>query len=110
MRDIHIKKAMNGFIVTVGCQTLVFEGRERLIRELDLYLEHPDKVEQQYIKDYGMKGCDIAVPGQEIPSSYYNNGSNSTGLSLGSFTLTGEQRQYNTASEGSMKARERTAQ
>ena len=45
MRDIHIKKAMNGFIVTVGCQTLVFEGRERLIRELDLYLEHPDKAD-----------------------------------------------------------------
>ena len=75
MRDIHIKKAMNGFIVTVGCQTLVFEGRETLIRELDMYLEHPDQVEQKYIKVYGMAGS--AIP--PAPPGYaYGNANQAT--------------------------------
>lgn len=48
IRDIKIKPVLNGFICTVGCQTVVFDSRERLLNDLRVYLENPEMVEQKY--------------------------------------------------------------
>ncbi len=60
MRNVTISKVMNGFIVRVGCQTLVFDTREGLLRELRLYLENPTKIEQEYTAAYG-QGLDDSI-------------------------------------------------
>lgn len=52
MRDVTIKKVMNGFIVGVGCQTLVFENATQLLGTLARYIENPAKVEREYIAEY----------------------------------------------------------
>jgi transcription initiation factor TFIID subunit TAF12 len=48
MRDVTIRAVLNGFVVKVGCQEVVFESRERLLSELDRYLTDPNTVEQEY--------------------------------------------------------------
>ena len=52
MRAVNIGAVMNGFIVTVGCQTLVFTTREELLRELNAYLENPEQTEKRYWERY----------------------------------------------------------
>lgn len=49
MRDIRIQPALNGFIVNVGCQTVVFTTVEMLITELGMYLKDPDARERFYL-------------------------------------------------------------
>ena len=57
MRDVTIHKVMNGYVVQVGCQTLVFETREKLIFELSRYLAAPEQVEKQFLEKYGVAGA-----------------------------------------------------
>lgn len=45
IRDITIKPALNGFIVHVGCQQLVFDSIDKLLSALGAYLKNPDGVE-----------------------------------------------------------------
>lgn len=45
-----ITPVLNGFIVKVGCQRVVFETREKLLAELDRYLTDPAGVEAEYRK------------------------------------------------------------
>lgn len=51
IRQITINPCLNGFIVNVGCQTVVFESRSQLLRELDNYLAKPQEVEKRYGHD-----------------------------------------------------------
>ena len=51
MRDINIHPVLNGYVVKVGCQTVVFGGKLALVRALESYLENSEKVEQQYLKE-----------------------------------------------------------
>jgi hypothetical protein len=52
MRDVLIVGTMNGYMVKVGCQTLVFESATTLLAELGRYLSDPAKVEQEYLERY----------------------------------------------------------
>ncbi len=47
-RSIHIDAVMNGFIVQVGCQTLVIGSIDQLMNNLRTYLEHPLTVEKSF--------------------------------------------------------------
>jgi hypothetical protein len=48
IRDINIKAVLNGYVVQVGCQTVVFSTRTDLILALNSYLENPEQTEKQY--------------------------------------------------------------
>lgn len=50
-RTIQIMPMLNGYVVAVGCQSVVFESREKLLSELALYLSGPDEMEKLYIRD-----------------------------------------------------------
>lgn len=52
MYPVTIKKAANGFIVDVGCQTLVFENQTMLLAQLDKYLTDPQKAEKEFNEKY----------------------------------------------------------
>ena len=66
MRNITIKPALNGYIVDVGCQTVVFASRIALMHELTRYLEKPSEVEAEYLKDAvnprKRLECDVPCP------------------------------------------------
>ena len=42
---------MNGYIVEVGCATVVFETQKKLQKELAAYLDDPEKTEERYEKN-----------------------------------------------------------
>ena len=47
-REITIKPVLNGFIVTCGCQTLVFNELAVALTEVDRYYADPVGVEKSY--------------------------------------------------------------
>lgn len=49
MKDIKISPALNGFIVKVGCQMVVFESVNALIDNLRSYLTSPVEVEKAFV-------------------------------------------------------------
>jgi hypothetical protein len=52
MRDIRIEPALNGWIVYVGCSRVVFQDDiNKLLRELQRYIQNPDLVEREYINN-----------------------------------------------------------
>ena len=51
MRDITIKPALNGYVVRLGCQRVVFNNRETMLRALNDYLDAPDEIEEQYMRN-----------------------------------------------------------
>jgi hypothetical protein len=48
IHEIKIKVALNGYIANVGCQTLVFNDRGVMLKELDSYLDKPHETEKRY--------------------------------------------------------------
>jgi len=53
MDQIVIKRALNGAIVEVGCQTFVFENLSTLREEVYEYLVNPLSTLRRYRKKYG---------------------------------------------------------
>jgi len=48
-REITICPVLNGYVVRVGCQQVVFDDRTKLLLELDAYLKNPEETEKRYI-------------------------------------------------------------
>ena len=53
MNPVNIQKAVNGYIVNVGCKTFVFTEVDGMIADLSGYLEDPQKMVQEYCSRYG---------------------------------------------------------
>ena len=49
MHNIGITAVLNGWIVTCGCQTLVFDECGSMLRKIKEYMENPEVVEKQYL-------------------------------------------------------------
>jgi hypothetical protein len=49
-RPIAITAVLNGWIVTCGCQTVVYQDRAQLTSDLDAYLKDPDATEARFLK------------------------------------------------------------
>ena len=50
MRTVTINPALNGYTVTVGCRTAVFETDESLLKALKAYLKDPVGTEKLFLK------------------------------------------------------------
>lgn len=50
-RDVTIKTVLNGWIVEVGCQTVVFTSMIDMQNTLRDYLQSPKKTEDKYFKE-----------------------------------------------------------
>lgn len=46
--EIRIVEVLNGLILSVGCQTVVFETKEKMAAELLRYLGNRDEVAKEY--------------------------------------------------------------
>jgi hypothetical protein len=53
MNEVRITAALNGFIVYVGCQTVVFNSVDRMTSELKAYCKDPAGVEKFYLDHRG---------------------------------------------------------
>lgn len=51
MRTIVINPALNGYTLQVGCQTVVFDSKKDMLRELSDYLDNPEMTERRYLKN-----------------------------------------------------------
>lgn len=50
IRNIHIKPVLNGFVVTVGCQELVYASTSALLFDLGDYFGNPEQTEARILK------------------------------------------------------------
>lgn len=50
MRDVTIKVALNGYVVRVDCQRIVFSDCDQMIQAIKDYLKNPEEVEAEYIR------------------------------------------------------------
>jgi hypothetical protein len=48
-RSINIDPVLNGYIVRVGCQTVVFDNKPALLSALSEYLDKPEEVEKRFL-------------------------------------------------------------
>ena len=63
MRDITIHAVLNGWIVTVKCQTVVFNDLNIMLEELEQYFLDPIKREKWY-RDRAINAKHILVNGE----------------------------------------------
>jgi hypothetical protein len=50
LREFTVRPVLNGYIVHIGCQTVVFESRQGLISAITEYLKEPEVVESRWLK------------------------------------------------------------
>lgn len=48
LKDITITSVLNGWIVRVGCQTVVFNDMARMLKDIEAYLNNPVEAEKSY--------------------------------------------------------------
>ena len=48
-RPLTITAVLNGWIVTCGCQTVVYQDHTQLVADLHAYLTDPDATEQRFL-------------------------------------------------------------
>lgn len=49
-REIRIHRVLNGYTVFCGCQTVVFENKDKMLSELSRYFDNPQDVEKEYLQ------------------------------------------------------------
>ena len=76
MRTITIEGVLNGWIITVGCTTLVSEDKDKMLREIGRYIDDPKLVTEEYLDNAKNKtnapgvidqGCDEVRPERVFP-------------------------------------------
>lgn len=48
LRNVLIKPVLNGWIVEVGCQQVVFDNKERMLKSISSYLDDPKETERYW--------------------------------------------------------------
>jgi hypothetical protein len=51
IREFTVTPVLNGYVVRVGCQLLVFESRKNLVATIDSYLQAPEVMEKAIVED-----------------------------------------------------------
>jgi hypothetical protein len=51
VKELHIRPVLNGFVVKIGCQEVVFTSVKDFIKEFTRYQEKSDEVEKEYVKN-----------------------------------------------------------
>lgn len=52
VQEIKIQKVLNGFVLKVGCQAIVFEQKNQMLSELARYYDNPQAVEKEYMEKF----------------------------------------------------------
>jgi len=68
MHKITIEGVLNGWIVNVGCQTVVFDDEKVMLEEIGHYIKHPEEVEKKYMenrKNHSNSAPDVVEPAMQ---------------------------------------------
>lgn len=79
MREVVIRKVLNGFIVQVGCQTVVFQNKTELLVELSNYIDNPAEMEKKYGWDNSVAVTAVHQCATAIPTSQGRFGGETVG-------------------------------
>ncbi len=90
IREIKINAVLNGWIVNVGCQTLVYRDDEELAKDLLSYLRNHEETERQFtnnsVNSFLLKACapqQVNAASPDGPMVYGISGGSSIGLAPG---------------------------
>jgi hypothetical protein len=61
-REIKITPVLNGFVVKIGCQTVVFNSLQSMAGEVLRYYGNPSSIEAEYRKNAVNKLDELAIP------------------------------------------------
>lgn len=65
MHKIEIGGVLNGWIVKVGCQTVVFSDMQYMLEEIERYIENPKATEKEYMEN--AKNKTMTAPEEAVP-------------------------------------------
>ena len=51
MRTLMIDPVLNGFIIKCGCQKVVFNSLDAMVKEIYRYFKNPEQVEKEYVEN-----------------------------------------------------------
>ena len=51
-QEVKIQKVLNGYILKIGCKTVVFEQKNQMLLELARYYDNPQAVEKEYMDKF----------------------------------------------------------
>jgi hypothetical protein len=69
-RAITITPVLNGFLIAVGCQQVVFTDKQSMLAQLSEYYDNPDQVEKRFI-ERGINKTFSNLPLQPAPPPNY---------------------------------------
>lgn len=74
LREIRITPVLNGWIVRIGCQKVVFDDLAKMTKEIGEYFVNPDRAEKRYraeaVNAAFMSFDEVArQDGQEMPAT-----------------------------------------
>lgn len=69
LRPIQIEPVFHGFIVRVGCKTLVFESADTLVKELKAYLKNPEKAQREWLMERASNRNNETIPPPPAPGA-----------------------------------------
>jgi len=72
MREVNIRPVLNGFVVDVGCQTLVFNDIEEVARQLVAYQREP-AAREKFFAENAVNKTLYQEPVCEPQPSFTNN-------------------------------------
>ncbi len=79
MKEVRIEPVLNGWVVRIGCATMVALSKEGMLSEIGRYIDDPKGVEKEYATNAVNQGTYSpdggAVPQSEPPSQVPNEGS-----------------------------------
>lgn len=93
IREIQINAVLNGFVVKIGCQTVVFTSVDDLTTKLNEYFKNPQETENNFLKDNAINAQHTGLGGlpsgiaraqfinTELPTAY-----SISGVATGAFT------------------------
>ena len=96
-RDIKIKKVLNGYIVKIGCQKVVFTKRKKLLKELARYWDDPEAVEKEYLEKH--KAANLWVGGEGARLVFTGDDRIVTGLYTGQLDINQQEARENLATD-----------
>ena len=50
-RTLYVRPVLNGFVVEVGCQAVVFNDLAEMLEQIGLYYKDPARLEELYLKN-----------------------------------------------------------
>lgn len=78
MRAISINPVLNGFIVTVGCQSLAYTSIDKLLLDLGKYLRDPEATEKEIVEKEGINARHTLDQPVSPPTEPYPEGTMAT--------------------------------